>query len=339
MNRSMPGLPVHHQLPESTQTHVHWVGDAIQPSHPWSSPSPPAPNPSQHQRFFQWVSSLHEVAKNIGVSALASFLPKNTQDRSPSEWTGWISLQSKGLSRVFSSTTFKCICSSLLSLKFQTTLRAISSPSSASACKRIQAWFNTSQLYVKCHSFMSSINRHLLQVYSVPASRFWGFGVNKMKPTAHRQGSSYLSCMKVLFFHMYIWFPLLPLVFGWTILSLQAHAYLSLLPPQSCFWCFPHQLITLHLMSRVPCSSHFIAFIACRVLRWYVYRQWAPWGQRSWPSFTCLFFSLFILWGAEHVPDARVCSGSLQTSSHPVLTDLIPQGRQAKITHLQIPRL
>ena len=51
MNRSMPGLPVHHQLPEFTQTHVHRVSDAIQPSHPLSSPSPPAPNPSQHQSF------------------------------------------------------------------------------------------------------------------------------------------------------------------------------------------------------------------------------------------------------------------------------------------------
>ena len=63
MNCSMPGLPVHHQLPEFTQTHVHRVGDAIQPSHPLSSPSPPASNPSQHQSLFQWVSSLHEVAK------------------------------------------------------------------------------------------------------------------------------------------------------------------------------------------------------------------------------------------------------------------------------------
>ena len=63
MNRSMPGLPVHHQLPEFTQTHVHWVGDAIQPSHPLSSPSPPAPNPSQHQDLFQWVNYSHEVAK------------------------------------------------------------------------------------------------------------------------------------------------------------------------------------------------------------------------------------------------------------------------------------
>ena len=62
MNHSMPGLPVHHQLLEFTQTHVHQVGDAIQPSHPLSSPSPPSPNPSQHQSLFQWVSSLHEVA-------------------------------------------------------------------------------------------------------------------------------------------------------------------------------------------------------------------------------------------------------------------------------------
>ena len=72
-------LPVHHQLPEFTQTHVHRVSDAIQPFHPLSSPSPPAPNPSQHQGLFQsqfFVSS----GQSIGVSASASFLPKNTQD-------------------------------------------------------------------------------------------------------------------------------------------------------------------------------------------------------------------------------------------------------------------
>ena len=62
-NRSTPDLPIHHQLPEFTQTHVHRVGDAIQPSHPLSSPSPPAPNPSHHQGLFQWVNSSHEVAK------------------------------------------------------------------------------------------------------------------------------------------------------------------------------------------------------------------------------------------------------------------------------------
>ena len=105
MNHSMPGLPVHHQPPEFTQTHVQWVGDAIQPSHPLSSPSPPAFNLSQHQGLFQWVSSWHQVAKVIGVSASTSVLPVNTQDWSPLEWTGCISLQSKGLSRVFSNTT------------------------------------------------------------------------------------------------------------------------------------------------------------------------------------------------------------------------------------------
>ena len=63
MNRSTPGLPVHHQLPEFTQTHVHRVSDAIQPSHPLSSPSPPVSNPSQHQSLFQSVNSSHEVAK------------------------------------------------------------------------------------------------------------------------------------------------------------------------------------------------------------------------------------------------------------------------------------
>ena len=63
MNYSTPGLPVHHELSESTQTHIHWVSDAIQPSHPLSSPSPPALNLSQHQGLFQWINSSHEVAK------------------------------------------------------------------------------------------------------------------------------------------------------------------------------------------------------------------------------------------------------------------------------------
>ena len=62
-NHSTPGFPVHHQLLEFTQTHVHWVGDAIQLSHPLLSPSPPAFNLSQHQGLFKWVSSSHQVAK------------------------------------------------------------------------------------------------------------------------------------------------------------------------------------------------------------------------------------------------------------------------------------
>ena len=79
MNCSTPGLPVHHQLPEFTQTHIHRVGDAIQPSHPLSSPSPPAPNPSQNQSF-PMSQLFARGGQNIGVSALSSFLPKNTQD-------------------------------------------------------------------------------------------------------------------------------------------------------------------------------------------------------------------------------------------------------------------
>ena len=72
MNRSTPGLPVHHQLPEFTQTHVHRVSDAIWPSHPLLSLFPPAPNPSQHQSFFQWVNSSHEVAKVLELSLASS---------------------------------------------------------------------------------------------------------------------------------------------------------------------------------------------------------------------------------------------------------------------------
>ena len=105
MNRSMPGLPVHHQLPEFTQTHVHWVSDAIPPSHPLSSPFPPALNLSQHQGLFQWVSSSHQVAKVLEYSASASVLPMNIQNWFPLGWIGWISLHFQGLSRVFSSTT------------------------------------------------------------------------------------------------------------------------------------------------------------------------------------------------------------------------------------------
>ena len=103
MKSSTPGLPVHHQLPESTQTHAHWVGDAIQPSHPLLSPSPVL-NLSKHQSLLKWVSSSHQVAKVLEFQSI-SVPPMNTQDWSPLGWTGWISLKSKGLSRVFSNTT------------------------------------------------------------------------------------------------------------------------------------------------------------------------------------------------------------------------------------------
>ena len=102
MNHSTPGLPVYHQLPELTQTHVHWSSDAVQQSHPLSYTSPPALNVAQHQGLFKWVSSSHQVAK---VSASTSVLPMNTQDWFPLGWTGWTSLQFKGLSRLFFNTT------------------------------------------------------------------------------------------------------------------------------------------------------------------------------------------------------------------------------------------
>ena len=104
MNRSTPGLPVHHQLPEFTQTRASswWCHPAISSSVvPFSScpESLPASESFPVSQLFAWGG------QSTGVSALASFLPKNTQGWSPLEWTGWISLQSKGLSRVFSNTT------------------------------------------------------------------------------------------------------------------------------------------------------------------------------------------------------------------------------------------
>ena len=104
MDYSMPGFPVHHQLPELTQTHVHQVNDAIQPSHPLLFPSPPAFNlPSI--RVFSSDLFFASGGQSIRVSASASVLPMNIQGWSPLGQTGWISLQSKGLSRVFSNTT------------------------------------------------------------------------------------------------------------------------------------------------------------------------------------------------------------------------------------------
>ena len=121
MDCSTPGITVHHQLPELAQIHVCWVGDAIQQSHPLSSPSPATFNISQHQGLFQWGSS----SQSIGDSALASVLPMNIQDWFSLGWTGWISLQSNGLSRVFSKTQFKSINSSVLSFLYSPTLTSI----------------------------------------------------------------------------------------------------------------------------------------------------------------------------------------------------------------------
>ena len=125
MNHSTPGIPVHHQFPEFTQTHVHWVGDAIQPSHPLSSPSPLALNLSQHQGLFKWASSSHQVAK---------VLEFQLQHQS-FQWTPWTDLLKDGLvespcspsdSQESSLTPqFKTINSSVLSFLYSPTLISI----------------------------------------------------------------------------------------------------------------------------------------------------------------------------------------------------------------------
>ena len=97
MDCSTVDFPVFHYLPEFAQTHVHWVEDAIQQPHLLSSPSPPALNLSQHQDLFLWVSSSHQVVKVLFLQLQHSVFPMNIQGWFPLRWTGWISLQSKGL--------------------------------------------------------------------------------------------------------------------------------------------------------------------------------------------------------------------------------------------------
>ena len=100
-----PGFLVHLQLPMLAQTHVHRIGDAIQPSHPLSSPLPPTLNLSQHQGLFHCVGSSHQVAKVLEFQLQHQSFQDWNQDRFPLGWIGWMSLQSKRLSRVFSNTT------------------------------------------------------------------------------------------------------------------------------------------------------------------------------------------------------------------------------------------
>ena len=123
MDCSMPGLPIHHQLPEFTQTLVHWVGDAIQPSHPVVPfsclQSFPASGSFQMSQFFT------SGGQSTGLSASASVLPMNIQDWFPLGLTGWISLQSKGLSRVFSNTTVQKHQFFVLSFLYGSTLTSI----------------------------------------------------------------------------------------------------------------------------------------------------------------------------------------------------------------------
>ena len=124
MNHSRPGLPVHHQLPESAQTHVHRVGDAIQPSHPLSSPSPSALNLSQHQGLFQWVSSSHQVAKVLEFQLqYQSFQWTPTTDLLRMDWLDLLAVQ--GTLKSSPTPQFKSINSSALSFLYSPTLTSI----------------------------------------------------------------------------------------------------------------------------------------------------------------------------------------------------------------------
>ena len=124
MNCSTPGPPVHHQAPESTQTHVHWVGNAIQTSHPLSSPfsfpqSFPAPGSFQMSQLFT------SGDQSIGVSASTSVLPMNIQNWFPLGWTDWISLQSRDSQESSPTTQFKSINSSALSFLYSPAITSI----------------------------------------------------------------------------------------------------------------------------------------------------------------------------------------------------------------------
>ena len=155
MNGSMAGFPVLNNLLEFAQTHVHWIGDAIQPSHPLSSPSPPAFKLSEHQGLFQRGSSSNEASggQSIGVSASALVLPMNIQDWFPLGLTGWVSLQSKGSSRVFSSTTFQkhqffSTQLSLLSQPYMTTRKTIALTLQTFVSKVMSPLFNMLSRFV-----------------------------------------------------------------------------------------------------------------------------------------------------------------------------------------------
>ena len=122
MNRSTPGLPVYHQLPESTQTHVHWGGDAIKPSHPLSSPSPPALQSFPASGSFQMSQLFTSGGQNIGVSASTSDLPMNIQNWSLLGWTGCRQRDSEESS---STPQFKSINSSVISFLYIPILTSI----------------------------------------------------------------------------------------------------------------------------------------------------------------------------------------------------------------------
>ena len=122
MNHSTPGLPVHHQLPELAQTYVHRVGDIIQASHPMSSPSPPAFNLSQHQGLFQWVSSLHQVAKVLELQLQHQSFQRIFRVDFLSDWLVWSPGSPRGSQESSPAPQFEIINSSVLSLHYKQTL-------------------------------------------------------------------------------------------------------------------------------------------------------------------------------------------------------------------------
>ena len=123
MHCSMPGFAALHCLPDIVQTHVHWVGDAIQPSHPLPPPSPPALNLSQHQGLFQLVDSSHQVVKVLEFQHQS--FPMNIQGWFPLGLIDLMSLLAKGLSRVFSSTIIESLNSLVLSLLYAPTFTSV----------------------------------------------------------------------------------------------------------------------------------------------------------------------------------------------------------------------
>ena len=125
MDCSMPGFPVHHHLPELAQTHVHWINDAIQPSHPLSYPSPPAFNPSQHQGLFQWVSSLHQVAKVLELQFQHQSFQWILRTDFLYGWLVWSPCCPRDSQDSSPTPQFKSINSLVLSFLYSPTLRSI----------------------------------------------------------------------------------------------------------------------------------------------------------------------------------------------------------------------
>ena len=163
MNCSMPGLLVHHQLLEPTQIHIHWVSDAVQPSHPLSSLSPPVLNLSQHQGLFQWVNSLHEVAKYWSFSF--SISPSNEHPGLISFRMGWLDLLAvqgtlKSLLQPHSSKASILRCSAFftvqLSLPYMTTGKTTAPVQATKWGPTIPFLYWLVTGLTKTHSFQSS---------------------------------------------------------------------------------------------------------------------------------------------------------------------------------------